>query len=118
MRGGRLNLVYLNGSYLLPEEACLPVSDRGFAYGDGVFTTMKVAGGAPLFLRKHLKRLTRDAATIHLAAPVREVEAACFGLVSRLGLDDGVLKVVLTWGGGPRGLSTRNVEGPSVVVSA
>jgi branched-subunit amino acid aminotransferase/4-amino-4-deoxychorismate lyase len=113
-----LNLVYLNGSYLPPEEAHLPFSDRGFAYGDGVFTTMKVAGGAPLFLRKHLERLTRDAAAIHLAAPVGEIEAACFGVVSRLGLEDGTLKVVLTRGSGPRGLSTRNVVGPSVVVSA
>ena len=113
-----MNLVYLNGSYLPPEEACLPISDRGLAYGDGVFTTMKVSGGAPQFLGKHLERLTRDASAIHLAAPVGEVEAACFGLVSRLGLEDGVLKVVLTRGSGPRGLSTRNVEGPSVVVSA
>lgn len=118
MKGSRLNLVYLNGSYLPPEEACLPVSDRGFVYGDGVFTTMKVAGRAPLFLQKHLERLTRDAVAIHLAAPIGEVEAACVGLVSRLGLEDGVLKVVLTRGSGPRGLSTRNVEGPSVVVSA
>ena len=79
---------------------------------------MKVSRGAPLFLDKHLERLTRDAAAIHLAAPVGEVEAACFSLVSRLGLEDGVLKVILTRGSGPRGLSTRNVEGPSVVVSA
>jgi branched-chain amino acid aminotransferase len=79
---------------------------------------MKVSGGAPLFLEKHLERLTRDASTIHLAAPLGEVEAACFGLVLRLGLEDGVLKVVLTRGSGPRGLSTRNVEGPSVFVSA
>jgi branched-subunit amino acid aminotransferase/4-amino-4-deoxychorismate lyase len=95
-----LNLVYLNGSYLPQEEACLPVADRGLAYGDGVFTTMKVSGGVPQFLRKHLERLTRDAAAIRLAAPV------------------GVIKVVLSRGSGPRGLSTRNVEGPSVVVSA
>jgi branched-subunit amino acid aminotransferase/4-amino-4-deoxychorismate lyase len=113
-----LSLVYLNGSYLPSEEACLPVSDRGLAYGDGVFTTMKVSGGAPLFLGKHLERLVRDAAAIHLAAPIGEVEVACFGLVSRLGMEDGVLKAVLTRGSGPRGLSTRNVEGPSVVVSA
>lgn len=113
-----MSLVYLNGSYLLPEEAYLPVSDRGLAYEDGVFTTMKVSRGAPLFLKKHLERLTRDASAIHLAAPVGEVEAACLGLVSRLGIEDGVLKVVLTRGSGPRGLSTRNVEGPSVVVSA
>lgn len=92
--------------------------DRGLSYGDGVFTTMKVSGGVPLFLGKHLERLTRDASAIHLAAPVGEVEVACFGLAARLGLVDGVLKVVLTRGSGPRGLSTRNVEGPSVVVSA
>ena len=79
---------------------------------------MKVSGGVPLFLGKHLKRLTRDASTIHLAAPVGEVEAACYGLVSRLGLEDGVLKVILTRGSGPRGLSMTNVEKPSVVVSA
>jgi branched-chain amino acid aminotransferase len=113
-----MNLVYLNGSYLPQEEACFPVSDRSLAYGDGVFTAMKVSGGAPLLLRKHLERLTRDASAIHLAAPVGEVEAACFGLVSRLGLEDGVLKVILTRGSGPRGLSIRNIEGPSVVVSA
>ena len=113
-----MNLVYLNGSYLPQEEACLPVADRGLAYGDGVFTTMKVSGGVPQFLRKHLERLTRDAAAIRLAAPVGEVEVACFGVVSRLGLKDGVIKVVLSRGSGPRGLSTRNVEGPSVVVSA
>jgi branched-subunit amino acid aminotransferase/4-amino-4-deoxychorismate lyase len=57
---------------------------------------MKVSGGAPLFLGKHLERLTRDASAIHLAAPVGEVEVACFGLAARLGLVDGVLKVVLT----------------------
>jgi branched-chain amino acid aminotransferase len=113
-----MNLVYLNGSYLPQEEACFPVSDRSLAYGDGVFTAMKVSGGAPLLLRKHLERLTRDASAIHLAAPVGEVEAACFGLVSRLGLEDGVLKVILTRGSGPRGLSIKNIEGPSVVVSA
>jgi branched-chain amino acid aminotransferase len=79
---------------------------------------MKVSGGVPQFLRKHLERLTRDAAAIRLAAPVGEVEVACFGVVSRLGLKDGVIKVVLSRGSGPRGLSTRNVEGPSVVVSA
>lgn len=113
-----MSLVYLNGSYLPANEARLPVSDRGFAYGDGVFTTMKVSGGEPLFLGKHLERLTRDAAAIHLAAPVGEVEAACFGLVSRLGMESGVLKVTLTRGTGPRGLSTRTIEGSTVVVSA
>ena len=112
------SLTYLNGSYLPPSEARLPVVDRGLAYGDGVFTTMKVSGGVPVFLGKHLKRLGRDAAAIRLAAPVEEVETACLGLVSRLGMEEGVLKAVLTRGIGPRGLSTRNASTPSVIVVA
>lgn len=113
-----MSLVYLNGSYLHPNEARLPVSDRGLAYSDGVFTTLKVSGGKPLFFGKHLERLIRDATAIYLTPPVEEIEAACFGLVSRLGIERGVLKVILTRGSGPRGLSTRNIGEPTVVVSA
>ncbi len=113
-----MSLVYLNGSYLPPEEARLSVADRGLTYGDGVFTTMKVSGGEPLFLEKHLGRLGRDAASIGLPAPIEEVEAACLGLVYRLGIKQGVLKATLTRGAGPRGLSIRNVSGPTVILSA
>jgi D-alanine transaminase len=113
-----LSLVYLNGSYMPAEEARLPVADRGFTYGDGVFTTLKVSEGEPLFLEKHLARLVRDAAAIRLTTPVEEVEAACIGLVSRLGMESGVLKAVLTRGAGGRGLSTKNASGPTVLVNA
>ncbi len=113
-----LSLVYLNGSYLPLGEARLPITDRGLAYGDGVFTTMRVSGGVPQFLERHLRRLGRDAAAIGLPAPLGEVEAACFGLIFRLEIEDAVLKAILTRGTGARGLSTRSVAAPTVVVSA
>ena len=114
-----MDLVYLNGSYLPPEEALVPVTDRGFAYGDGVFTTVKVLGGKPLFLDRHLARLGRDAAAISLPAPLDEVESAIWGLAGKLGLGDGVLKATLTRGTGGRGPSPKNAAGPpTVVVSA
>ena len=114
-----MDLVYLNGFYLPPEEALVPVTDRGFSYGDGIFTTIKVLGGEPLFLDKHLARLGRDAAAIRLPAPLDEVEPALRGLVERLDLGDGVLKVTLTRGTGGRGPSPKNAAGrPTVVVSA
>lgn len=113
-----LSLVYLNGSYLPSEEARLSFSDRGLAYGDGVFTTVKVLGGAPQFLERHLRRLGRDAAAIGLPAPLGRVEAACFGLISRLDIEEGVLKTTLTRGTGARGLSTKSVALPTTIVSA
>lgn len=111
-----MDLVYLNGSYLPPEEALVPVTDRGFAYGDGIFTTMKVLGGEPLFLDRHLARLERDAAAIRIPAPLDEVGSALRGLVERLRLRDGVLKVTLTRGAGGRGPSPKNVAGRSTLV--
>lgn len=114
-----MDLVYLNGSYLPPEEALVTVTDRGFAYGDGVFTTIKVLGGKLLFLDRHLARLGRDAAVISLPAPLDEVESAVWGLAGKLGLGDGVLKATLTRGAGGRGPSPKNAAGPpTVVVSA
>ncbi len=95
-----MDLVYLNGSYLAPEGALVSVTDRGFAYGDGVFTTMKVLEGRPLFIDRHLARLRRDAAAISLPAPLDEVGSALWGLIEKLGLEDGVLKATLTRGAG------------------
>lgn len=34
--------------------------DRGVQYGDGVFTTIAVRGGVPLFVDRHLQRLHND----------------------------------------------------------
>ncbi|MBW1678821.1 MAG: aminotransferase class IV [Deltaproteobacteria bacterium] len=47
----------MNGNYYQADEASLKVSDRGFLFGDGIFTTIKVESSVPLFLDKHINRL-------------------------------------------------------------
>ena len=32
-----MSIAYLNGTFLPREEACIPVMDRGFLFGDGVY---------------------------------------------------------------------------------
>ncbi|CAL1239627.1 aminodeoxychorismate lyase [Candidatus Methylocalor cossyra] len=78
------------------------VWDRGFQYGDGVFTTLRVRSGIPLFLDHHLARLERDCRRLALPFPntpglIREVRSLCEIW------PEGVLKVLLTRGGGGRG---------------
>ena len=114
-----MSLVYLNGSYLPAGEAKVSVTDRGLAYGDGVFTTVGVSGGVPRFLTWHLERLSLDTAAIYVDPPdVGELAEACCVLISRLELEEGALKVVVTRGVGRRGPSIRNVDEPTVIVTA
>lgn len=49
--------LFLNGAYHPADEARLKALDRGFLFGDGVFTTIKVENSVPLFLNDHIARL-------------------------------------------------------------
>lgn len=114
-----MSLVYLNGSYVPADEALVPVTDRGLAYGDGVFTTIRVSGGSLCFLGWHLERLLRDAAVLYMAPPpIEEIQEACRGLVSRLEMEEGVVKITVTRGVGGRGPSPKNAGWPTVIVAA
>jgi branched-chain amino acid aminotransferase/para-aminobenzoate synthetase component 1 len=52
--------VYLDGQILALGDARISPLDRGFQYGDGVFTTLRAESGRPLYLSEHLARLTRS----------------------------------------------------------
>jgi branched-chain amino acid aminotransferase len=60
--------VYLNGQILAVGEARISPLDRGFQYGDGVFTTLRAESGRPLYLSEHLARLTRSLTEIRIRA--------------------------------------------------
>lgn len=49
--------VYLNGDILPLSQAHIPVMDRGFLFGDGVYEVMPVFGGRLLRLDEHMARL-------------------------------------------------------------
>lgn len=62
-------IIFLNGKFLPASEACLPVTDRGLQFGDGIFTTIRVEEGRPEYLRLHLDRLKRHAQTLGITLP-------------------------------------------------
>ena len=53
-------MVYLNGKFLPIEEARVPVLDRGFIFGDGVYELVPVYSRVPFRLDEHLARLERS----------------------------------------------------------
>lgn len=62
-------IVFLNGEFLPIEQARVPVLDRGFIFGDGVYEVVPVYGGRPFRWPQHLARLRRSLAAIAIADP-------------------------------------------------
>lgn len=51
--------VYLNGEYVPADEARIPVNDRGFLFGDGVYEVTPAYAGGFFRLGRHMARLER-----------------------------------------------------------
>ena len=76
--------VYLNGAWVPLAEARVPVLDRGFIFGDGVYEVIPVYAGTPLRLHEHLARLqtSLDAIRITNPYPAADWEALLQDLVA------------------------------------
>jgi D-alanine transaminase len=61
--------VYLNGQFMPLAEAKVPVLDRGFVFGDGVYELVPVYSRKPFRLDEHLRRLQGSLDGIRLANP-------------------------------------------------
>jgi 4-amino-4-deoxychorismate lyase len=81
---------------------CFPVDDRGLMYGDGVFRTLRVAGGRPRWWHEQLAKLAEDCAQLGLTMPDVSHWQADLDLLAPC-MSDGVMKLIVTRGSGPRG---------------
>jgi D-alanine transaminase len=62
--------VYLNGRFVPMAEARIPVLDRGFIFGDGVYEVIPVYSGYPFRMTQHLARLQQSLDAIEIANPM------------------------------------------------
>jgi D-alanine transaminase len=62
-------LVYLNGDFLDAKDAMVPVTDRGFVFGDGVYEVWRVVRGALFESARHHARLRRGLRELELGTP-------------------------------------------------
>ena len=67
-------MIYLNGEFMPMEQASVPVLDRGFIFGDGVYEVIPVYSRHPFRLAEHLRRLQASLDGIRLANPHDDAE--------------------------------------------
>jgi D-alanine transaminase len=83
-------LVYLNGSYLPREEAVVPVGDRAFVFGDGVYEVTRAVRGRFFAEEGHWGRLQRGLATLRIDAASHIDQARLREISERLLTENGL----------------------------
>jgi D-alanine transaminase len=68
------DIVYLNGKFMPIEEAHVPVLDRGFIFGDGVYEVIPVYSKHPFRLAEHLQRLQYSLDKVRITNPRSDAE--------------------------------------------
>ena len=95
--------------------------DRGLAYGDGLFETMRAHGGRLPWWPRHRARLTEGAARLGIAMPDEaKIDAAladALALAARDHRGDAVIKLLLTRGVGSRGYAPDEGAEPTLVLA-
>lgn len=91
-------MVLVNGV----ERDEVPARDRGLAYGDGVFRTLRAENGSPRCWPWHYRKLRDDCAALAIACPD---ERTLTDEVTRLSRTQGdaIIKIIVTRGEGSRG---------------
>jgi branched-subunit amino acid aminotransferase/4-amino-4-deoxychorismate lyase len=91
---------WINGDFAPLEKAYIPLSDPGFQWGHGVFTTLRLQDGALQNWRGHLERLCAHAKTLEIRATA-DFEQPLADLIQRAEAETGTwrLKAYLTDGG-------------------
>jgi aminodeoxychorismate lyase len=111
--------IFLNGRFVPETEAVIPVNDRGFMYGDGLFETVRILNCRPFRLAQHLERMTRGADFLKIKPPFapRELQRFVEQLIEQNEMPEAVLRVTLTRGAGGRGYLPGAGETPTVVMT-
>jgi len=107
-------LVWVNGDLVPRDRAVVSVFDSGFVLGDGVWEGLRVSGGHPAFLDRHLDRLQEGARAILLDPGMTraEITDAIYATLRANDMSDGVhVRLMVT-----RGLKSTPYQDPRVSI--
>jgi 4-amino-4-deoxychorismate lyase len=106
-----LPLILVNGE----ASESVAATDRGLAFGDGIFRTLAIVAGRPRNWTWHYRRLAADCASLGLPLPA---EALLLEELRRVAPGDAAAKIILTRGESQRGYAPAADARPTRVVAA
>ncbi|MFB6200768.1 MAG: aminotransferase class IV [Halorhabdus sp.] len=110
---------HVDGELVAAEAATVSVRDRGFAYGDAAFETLRAYGGSIFEWDAHADRLERTCRTLGFAEaipPRADLQERIDATLSANDCADAYVKLSITRGVGTPGLTPDAAVDPTVVV--
>jgi D-alanine transaminase len=113
-------VIYLNGQWLPLDEARIPVLDRGFLFGDGVYELIPVYGRKAFRMEEHLRRLRHSLDGIRLQNPHPNAEwiQMIETLIAAQSYDNQSIYMQITRGVAPRDHAFPKGVAPTVFMMA
>ena len=96
-------LANLNGELMPLTEAKVPVLDRGYLFGDGIYEALRIYGGRMWLEEEHFARLARSLDEIRIAGvDLNRLRQRCRETLAASGLAEAFLYLQVTRGVAPR----------------
>ena len=103
------------------QTGSLPIENRGLAYGDGLFETMRAVGGRIPLLDAHMCRLSQGAAVLDLCIELdiakQQIDQALSSLSDK-GWPQAVIKLILIRDGNSQGYGYARTAGSCYLIRA
>lgn len=90
-------------------------TDRGLAYGDGVFRTLLWRRGGPRWWPQHYRKLAQDCGALAMSCPAQAILTEDLARAAG-NAPDSVVKIIVTRGGGARGYAPPRGLSPTRIV--
>jgi D-alanine transaminase len=112
------DLAYLNGEILPIEKAMVPIEDRGYQFGDGVYEFIASYDGRLFMLEEHLDRLERSLRELSYDPIPRDtMRQAIVDLLKRSGYPRAGIYIQITRGIAPRNHAFARGMVPQIVMT-
>jgi D-alanine transaminase len=99
-----MELAYLNGWLGPLEEAVVPVNDRGYTFGDGVYEVIRAYNGVMFAQAEHFKRLAASADAVQMPLPweLTDLGDIAAEVLNQSGIKEAMIYIQVTRGTAPR----------------
>lgn len=113
-------IVWIDGRLQEIEDLRIDPRDRGFTLGDGLYETIRVAGGQALRLDRHFKRLAAGLRLLDFPSIATDaaIADAIRAVLDANALADAAIRLTISRGPAARGIAPDPAGRPTIIVAA